>query len=95
MTATDTQDKDTQIPTNLRLLLILEEVARRGVAVKPADLIEALGLAKPLQAPLTTAQIRSEAEEVRAMYQKAIDLDHRDAPQLLDDFNEVMAEFGY
>ncbi|WP_170366749.1 IclR family transcriptional regulator [Ruegeria arenilitoris] len=47
MTATDTQDKDTQIPTNLRLLLILEEVARRGVAVKPADLIEALGLAKP------------------------------------------------
>jgi len=47
MTATDTQDKDTQIPTNLRLLLILEEVARRGVAVKPTDLIEALGLAKP------------------------------------------------
>ncbi|WP_170392396.1 IclR family transcriptional regulator [Ruegeria arenilitoris] len=47
MTATDTQDKDTQIPTNLRLLLILEEVVRRGVAVKPADLIEALGLAKP------------------------------------------------
>lgn len=47
MTATDTQHKDTQIPTNLRLLLILEEVARRGVAVKPADLIEALGLAKP------------------------------------------------
>lgn len=39
--------KDTQIPTNLRLLLILEEVARRGVAVKPSDLIDTLGLAKP------------------------------------------------
>ncbi|WP_120632067.1 IclR family transcriptional regulator [Ruegeria sp. EL01] len=47
MTHADTPEKDTQIPTNLRLLLILEEVARRGVAVKPSDLIEALGLAKP------------------------------------------------
>ncbi|WP_170576336.1 IclR family transcriptional regulator [Ruegeria atlantica] len=47
MAETETQDKETQIPTNLRLLLILEEVARRGVAVKPSDLIEALGLAKP------------------------------------------------
>ncbi len=47
MTEADTKDKDTQIPTNLRLLLILEEVARRGVAVKPSDLIDALGLAKP------------------------------------------------
>ncbi|WP_170760904.1 IclR family transcriptional regulator [Ruegeria lacuscaerulensis] len=47
MAETDTQNKETQIPTNLRLLLILEEVARRGVAVKPADLIETLGLAKP------------------------------------------------
>jgi len=47
MAETDTQEKETQIPTNLRLLLILEEVARRGVAVKPSDLIEALGLAKP------------------------------------------------
>ena len=47
MVETDKQEKDTQIPTNLRLLLILEEVARRGVAVKPSDLIDALGLAKP------------------------------------------------
>ncbi|NOD76412.1 MULTISPECIES: IclR family transcriptional regulator [unclassified Ruegeria] len=47
MAETETQDKETQIPTNLRLLLILEEVARRGVAIKPADLIETLGLAKP------------------------------------------------
>lgn len=47
MAETETQEKETQIPTNLRLLLILEEVARRGVAVKPSDLIDALGLAKP------------------------------------------------
>lgn len=47
MTETETPGKDSQIPTNLRLLLILEEVARRGVALKPTDLIEALGLAKP------------------------------------------------
>lgn len=47
MAHTDAPEKDTQIPTNLRLLLILEEVARRGVAVKPSDLISALGLAKP------------------------------------------------
>ena len=36
-----------QIPTNLRLLILLEEVTKRGVAVKPSDLIEALGLPKP------------------------------------------------
>lgn len=47
MAETDTKDREPQIPTNLRLLLILEEVARRGVAVKPSDLIDALGLAKP------------------------------------------------
>ncbi|WP_299669813.1 IclR family transcriptional regulator [uncultured Ruegeria sp.] len=47
MAQTDAQNKDAQIPTNLRLLLILEEVARRGVAVKPSDLIDTLGLAKP------------------------------------------------
>ena len=39
--------KDHQIPTNLRLLMVMEEVAKRGVAVKPTDLIEALGLPKP------------------------------------------------
>jgi DNA-binding IclR family transcriptional regulator len=39
--------KDGQIPTNLRLLIILEEVARLGVSVKPTDLIESMGLPKP------------------------------------------------
>lgn len=39
--------KDTQIPTNLRLLRVVEEVVKRGVAVKPSDLIDALGLPKP------------------------------------------------
>ncbi|WP_170770086.1 IclR family transcriptional regulator [Ruegeria lacuscaerulensis] len=47
MAYTDAPEKETQIPTNLRLLAILEEIARRGVAVKPSDLIETLGLAKP------------------------------------------------
>ncbi len=36
-----------QIPTNLRLLLILEEVARAGVPVAPSTLADALGLPKP------------------------------------------------
>lgn len=45
----DDQDptKAGQIPTNLRLLLILEEVARRGVAIKSADLVDVMGLPKP------------------------------------------------
>jgi DNA-binding IclR family transcriptional regulator len=43
----DEISSSTQTPTNLRLLLILEEVARRGVSVKPADLVETLGLPKP------------------------------------------------
>lgn len=42
-----TPHKAHQIPTNLRLLMVVEEVAKRGVAVKPADLIDALGLPKP------------------------------------------------
>ncbi|MBO9450825.1 IclR family transcriptional regulator [Tropicibacter sp. R16_0] len=42
-----TTSKENQIPTNLRLLRILEEVARLGVSVKPADLIETIGLPKP------------------------------------------------
>ncbi|WP_120501391.1 IclR family transcriptional regulator [Roseovarius sp. EL26] len=42
-----TPQKDKQTPPNLRLLLILEEVARLGIAVKPAQLTEALGLPKP------------------------------------------------
>ncbi|WP_264212307.1 IclR family transcriptional regulator [Leisingera thetidis] len=46
--AADAPDKkEGQIPTNLRLLVLLEEVARRGVAVKPAEMIEAMGLPKP------------------------------------------------
>ena len=36
-----------QIPTNLRLLLLLEELARVGKPVSPADLGLALGLPKP------------------------------------------------
>lgn len=38
--------KDTQIPTNLRLLLILEKVAESGIAVKPAELSQTMGLPK-------------------------------------------------
>lgn len=47
MSETNASPKDAQIPPNLRLLMIFEEVARRGVAVKPTELSEALGLAKP------------------------------------------------
>lgn len=36
-----------QTPTNLRLLLILEEVARAGVPASPSALADALGLPKP------------------------------------------------
>ena len=36
-----------QIPTNLRLLMLLEEVARVGVPVTPATVNEVLGLPKP------------------------------------------------
>ena len=36
-----------QIPTNLRLLLLLEEVAQSGIPVSPTALGEALGLPKP------------------------------------------------
>lgn len=57
MTTETSSAKETQIPTNLRLLLIVEEVARRGVAVKPAELVEALGLPKPtLHRLLQTAE---------------------------------------
>lgn len=46
--AADAPDKsEGQIPTNLRLLVLLEEIARRGVAVKPPEMIEAMGLPKP------------------------------------------------
>lgn len=39
--------KEHQLPTNLRLLVILEEVVKQGVAVKSTDLIAATGLPKP------------------------------------------------
>ncbi|MEM9145470.1 MAG: IclR family transcriptional regulator [Pseudomonadota bacterium] len=37
----------TTLPTNLRLLLILEEIARLGVPVHPSEVRERLGLPKP------------------------------------------------
>ena len=43
----DLKGKDEQIPTNLRLLMILEEVARAGVPVKPAMIGKLIGLPKP------------------------------------------------
>lgn len=44
----DEPDKDGHtIPTNLRLLLILEEIARVGVPVTPTDVNAQLGLPKP------------------------------------------------
>jgi len=49
-----TEDRDAQddgetatIPTNLRTLLILEEIARIGVPVTPTEVNEAIGLPKP------------------------------------------------
>ena len=43
----DAHQTSAQIPTNIRLLLILEEVTRRGVAVRPSELADAIGLPKP------------------------------------------------
>ncbi|MEP3636593.1 MAG: IclR family transcriptional regulator [Paracoccaceae bacterium] len=40
-------DPKEQIPTNLRLLLLIEEVARQGIPVSPAALSAALDLPKP------------------------------------------------
>ncbi|GHA58616.1 IclR family transcriptional regulator [Amylibacter ulvae] len=39
--------KENQIPTNLRLLMIIEEIAKLGVSVRPTDLIQTIGLPKP------------------------------------------------
>ena len=51
-----TSDKG-QIPTNLRLLLLIEEVVTRGVPVSPAALSEALNLPKAtIHRLLTTAE---------------------------------------
>lgn len=43
----DGDDSDTTIPTNLRLLLLLEEIARVGVPLTPTGANEVLGLPKP------------------------------------------------
>ncbi|MEO9649310.1 MAG: IclR family transcriptional regulator [Roseobacter sp.] len=40
-------EKQTQIPTNLRLLILLEEVAKVGVPVTPSALKDTLNLPKP------------------------------------------------
>jgi DNA-binding IclR family transcriptional regulator len=40
-------DSTGTIPTNLRLLLVIEEIARAGVPVTPTDVNVALGLPKP------------------------------------------------
>ncbi len=39
--------RETQIPTNLRLLLVVEEIAKAGTPLKPMQLADALGLPKP------------------------------------------------
>lgn len=44
---TDELENTGQIPTNLRLLLLLEEVAKVGVPVTPSVVNETLGLPKP------------------------------------------------
>ncbi|MEO1239309.1 MAG: IclR family transcriptional regulator [Pseudomonadota bacterium] len=51
-------EQKTQIPTNLRLLLIIEEVARAGVPVSPAAIVDARGLPKP-----TVHRLLATAEE--------------------------------
>lgn len=47
MVQEDLLDTTGQIPTNLRLLMLLEEVARAGVPVTPSVVNETLGLPKP------------------------------------------------
>lgn len=44
---TDDRGKDGAIPTNLRLLLVLEEMAEAGVPVTPTEVNQSLGLPKP------------------------------------------------
>ena len=41
------KNQETQIPTNLRLLLVVEEIAKAGTPLKPMQLSAALGLPKP------------------------------------------------
>jgi DNA-binding IclR family transcriptional regulator len=40
-------EQETQIPTNLRLLLLVEEIAKAGTPLKPMQLADAVGLPKP------------------------------------------------
>ena len=47
MSIAETEQKTDNIPTNLRLLLILEEIARVGVPVTPTDVNAQIGLPKP------------------------------------------------
>lgn len=47
MDATGTDKPDGKIPTNLRMLLILEEIAKAGVPLTPTDLNQTIGLPKP------------------------------------------------
>jgi DNA-binding IclR family transcriptional regulator len=39
--------QETQIPTNLRLLLVVEEIAKAGTPLKPMQLADIMGLPKP------------------------------------------------
>jgi len=55
------------IPTNLRLLILMEEVAKAGVPVAPSALSEALGLPKP-----TIHRLLATAEE-EGFLQRAVD----------------------
>ena len=56
-----------KIPTNLRLLVLMEEVARAGVPVLPSDLGKALGLPKP-----TVHRLLQTAEE-EGFLQRSLD----------------------
>lgn len=47
MALTDTEQQSETIPTNLRLLLVLEEVARAGIPLTPTDVNAKIGLPKP------------------------------------------------
>ena len=40
-------ERETQIPTNLRLLLVMEEIAKAGRPLKPMQIADVLGLPKP------------------------------------------------
>lgn len=47
MDGADKDKPDSNVPTNLRLLLILERIAKVGVPVTPTEINEAIGLPKP------------------------------------------------